>query len=114
MSADLGVVGLVLFAVVVFYAIRAAVIMRKRGESLWLALLLISLPGVLTLSWTYEKYPWLVLSMVVAAAAARNPAPAGRNRAENEVAEPVETQAAWLGRRYGRAAHRPVRARWER
>ncbi len=66
-SAELGAVGLVLLVTVLAIAASAARTSYRWGDGFWVALMAIWALGALTLSWTYQKFTYLVLSMIVAA-----------------------------------------------
>lgn len=68
-AAELGMVGLVLLGSAAVLAAQSALRSRRRDDSVWLFQLMILATGALTLSWHFNKFLWLILSLVVAAGA---------------------------------------------
>ncbi len=63
---ELGVVGFILFAAVLAFTGRSALVQPGRLSGLWLAVLLIWAIGSFTLTWEHAKATWLFLALVAA------------------------------------------------
>lgn len=63
--AELGVVGFIIFGVLLAVVLREAIFQPKGLSRLWLAVLAVWVIGVFTLSWEFRKPTWLFLSLIV-------------------------------------------------
>jgi O-antigen ligase len=66
--AELGLIGFILFVILVGIVFIQALIQARRADILWMALLATWAIGVFTLSWEFRKPTWLLLSLVVVSA----------------------------------------------
>lgn len=93
-AAELGMVGLVLFAAAVGLTLGAALRSWRRDDAIWLAQLAIWGAGALTLEWQYNKFTWLILGLIVSA---------GANLRSNRWQETADRTAARMRRQRERA-----------
>jgi O-antigen ligase len=66
--AEVGLIGLVLFAIILAICVHQALRQPKWESRLWLAILLVWAIGALVHSWEERKQTWLFLSLVVVSA----------------------------------------------
>jgi len=66
---EVGLIGFVLFGIILTIAIVKAWNHPKWDKSFWLSLLLVWAIGASSLTWEHRKVTWLFLSLVVASAA---------------------------------------------
>jgi len=64
-AADTGIIGLILFLLILGTVVHQAVSLPKGTAGLWLAIFLTWLIGVLSLSWDVKKLTWIILSLVI-------------------------------------------------
>jgi O-antigen ligase len=64
-AADTGLVGLILFLLILGTVIFQAVHLPKGTAGLWVAIFLTWLIGVLSLSWDVKKLTWIVLNFII-------------------------------------------------
>jgi O-antigen ligase len=67
---ELGLVGFVLFATILWIVVAQALRLPKWDRNYWMTVLLVWAIGASTLTWEHRKTTWLFLTFVVAAAAA--------------------------------------------
>lgn len=73
---DVGIVGILLFGVIIAIVVWQALIQPKLESRLWLSLMLVWGIGVMALTWEHRKMTWLLFTFVVVSA--------------NLISEPVE------------------------
>jgi O-antigen ligase len=66
---ELGLIGLIMFVVILTIVVIQAWSLPKWDKSFWLSLLLVWAIGASSLTWEYRKTTWLFLNMIVASAA---------------------------------------------
>ncbi len=67
-SAELGLVGLALFAILYFIVLSTALQHESPEKYLWLSIILIWTVGALTLNWEYRKQTWVLFALTVTSA----------------------------------------------
>jgi O-antigen ligase len=70
-AAELGVVGVTIFFVLLGSLLACIARMRDLERSLWMSVLLTWTVGVIALSWDYRKPTWIVFALIVAHAWSR-------------------------------------------
>jgi len=75
--AELGILGFILFVVLLTIVLYEAVRQPKKNSILWLAVLAIWIAGTFSLTWEYTKQTWLILNWVVISANLMNPLRSG-------------------------------------
>jgi O-antigen ligase len=92
---ELGLIGFVLFATILWIVVGQARRLPRWDRNLWLTVLLVWTIGASTLTWEHRKTTWLFLTFVVAAAAAG----AGRVRRPAgdliDISDPALVEGQW-------------------
>jgi len=63
--AELGIIGFILFVVLLGVVLKEAIFQPKGYSYLWLSVLAVWVIGVFTLTWEFRKPTWLFLSLIV-------------------------------------------------
>lgn len=96
---ELGLIGLVLFGVILAIAVFHAVRLASWDRNFWLTVLLVWTIGASTLTWEYRKTTWLFLTLLVASSAnARSRARSSERSARRPIG-PVPSNGPELGGR---------------
>ena len=66
--SELGLFGLCLYTAVLIIVLFTALRQSKPYSDVWLAVFMVWLIGVLSLTWEYRKTTWLIMSMIVISA----------------------------------------------
>lgn len=92
-TADLGLVGLILFVGMFVWAGRAVGRFDKDLRRAWLAMLVVWLIGASTLTWEQQKFTFFVLIVLAAQSALRSATGAGAARSDSAESTPLATRA---------------------
>lgn len=88
---ELGVIGAVLLATIIFVVFRRALSMRRPERRMWLAVLIMWMIGGISLDLATKKVTWLLFGLLVAAAVTELSASSSRRSVADESITVIET-----------------------